>query len=172
MKVSEVIELSAVLLDIELTDEVKNDLLKCYNLVEQELATDYFPILEVDKFFNVDDKIYFKDFSRKVYFIKGVQDFRGDKVDYQINPEYIEIKKNYDGGTFFVKYYYIPAEKGLYSTCTYGAEYISILKYGIAAEYTLVNAKLCDTAALYKASEFTSKYKERIKLKGPKKKCK
>ena len=78
MKVSEVIELSALLLDIELTEEVKPILVRCYNLVEQELATDYFPILEVDKFFHVEDKIYYKDFSRKGYMIKGVQDFRGD----------------------------------------------------------------------------------------------
>ena len=166
MKVSEVIELSAVLLDIELTEEVKNDLLKCYNLVEQELATDYFPILEVDKFFNVEDKIYFKDFTRKPYLIRGIQDFRGDKVDYRINPAYIEIKKNYDGGTFFVKYYYIPAEKSLYSTCTYGAEYVSILKYGSAAEYCLQQGNF-ELAKIY-----SDKYKERIKLKGPKKKCK
>ena len=166
MRVSEVIELSALLLEVELTYEVKNDLLNCYNLVVHELATDYFPILEADKFFNVDDKIYFKDFSRKAYFIKGVQDFRGDKVDYKIYPEYIELTKNYDGGTFFVKYYYIPAEKDLYSTCTYGAEYISIIKYGIAAEYCLQQGNF-ELAKIY-----SDKYKERIKLKGPKKKCK
>ena len=53
MIVKDVIERSALLLDIELTDEVKDTLVRCYNLVEQELATDYFPILEVDKFFNV-----------------------------------------------------------------------------------------------------------------------
>ena len=53
MKVSEVIELSALLLDIELTEDIRNNLVRCYNLVEQELATDYFPILEVDKFFHV-----------------------------------------------------------------------------------------------------------------------
>lgn len=165
MKVSEVIELSAVLLDIELTDEVKNDLLKCYNLVEQELATDYFPILEVDKFFNVDDKIYFKDFSRNPYMLKGIQDFHGNSVSFRLTPEYINLIKNYNGGTFFVKYYYLPEEKELYSTCAYGAEYISILKYGIAAEYCLQQGNF-ELAKIY-----SDKYKERIKLKGPKKKC-
>ena len=166
MLVIEALKLSAMVVegDLDVNGEDLDVWLKCYNLVEQELATDYFPILEVDKFFNVDDKIYFKDFSRKAYFIKGVQDFRGDKVDYRINPEYIEIKKNYDGGTFFVKYYYLPKEKGLYSTCTYGAEYISILKYGIAAEYCLQQGNF-ELAKIY-----SDKYKERIKLKGPKKK--
>lgn len=164
MTVSEVIELSALLLDIELTDDIRNNLVRCYNLVEQELATDYFPILEVDKFFYVDDKIYYKDFSRKPYMLKGIQDFHGDSVSFRLTPEYINLIKNYDGGTFFVKYYYIPDAKELYSTCTYGAEYISILKYGIAAEYCLANGNF-EQAKIY-----NDKYKERIKLKGPKKK--
>ena len=166
MRVSEVIELSALLLDIELTEEVKPILVRCYNLVEQELATDYFPILEVDKFFHVEDKIYYKDFSRKGYMIKGVQDFRGDKVNYVLRLEYLELQKNYDGGTFFVKYYYTPDEKDFHSQCTYGVEYINILKYGVASEYCLV------TGDFEQAKIYNDKYKEIIILKGPKKtKC-
>lgn len=164
MRVSEVIELSALLLDIELTEEVKPILVRCYNLVEQELATDYFPILEVDKFFHVEDKIYYKDFSRKPYMLKGIQDFHGDSVSFRLAPEYINLIKNYNGGTFFVKYYYLPEDKELYSNSTYGAEYISILKYGIAAEYCLMQGNF-EQAKIY-----SDKYKERIKLKGPKKK--
>lgn len=164
MKVSEVIELSALLLDIELTEDIRNNLVRCYNLVEQELATDYFPILEVDKFFHVEDKIYYKDFSRKPYMLKGIQDFHGDSVGFKLAPEYINLIKNYNGGTFFVKYYYLPEDKELYSNSTYGAEYISILKYGIAAEYCLANGNF-EQAKIY-----NDKYKERIKLKGPKKK--
>lgn len=163
LKVKEIIELSTLLLGEELTKDIKDQglLLKCYNLVEQELATDYFPILEVDKHFNVDDKIYYKDFSRKAYRIKGIQDFRGDSVQYIIKPEYLELKKNYDGGTFFVKYYYLPEEKTLYSHSTYGAEYLHILKYGIAAEYCLANGDF-EQAKIY-----SDKYKERIKAKRP-----
>ena len=164
MKVSEVIELSALLLDIELTEDIRNNLVRCYNLVEQELATDYFPILEVDKFFHVEDKIYYKDFSRKPYMLKGIQDFHGDSVSFRLAPEYINLIKNYNGGTFFVKYYYLPEDKELYSNSTYSAEYISILKYGIAAEYCLMQGNF-EQAKIY-----SDKYKERIKLKGPKKK--
>ena len=165
MQVREVVELSALLLDIELTDEVKNVLLKCYNFVEQELATDYFPIIEVDKFFHVEDRIYIKDFSRMPYLVKGIQDFHGNSVKFKVNKtteEYIELKKNYDGGTFFVKYYYIPEEKALYSNSTYGAEYINIIKYGVAAEYCLATGNY-ELAKIY-----SDKYKERIKFKRPK----
>jgi hypothetical protein len=95
--------------------------------------------------------------------LKGIQDFHGDSISFRLTPEYINLIKNYDGGTFFVKYYYIPEEKELHSYCTYGAEYISILKYGIAAEYCLVNGDF-EQAKIY-----SDKYKEQIKLKGPKK---
>ena len=168
MLVIEALKLSAMLLegDLDIDGEDINVWLKCYNLVEQELATDYFPILEVEKFFHVKDKIYYKDFSKKPYMLKGIQDFHGDSVNFRLAPEYINLIKNYDGGTFFVKYYYIPDTKELYSTCTYGAEYISILKYGVAAEYCLANGDF-EQAKIY-----NDKYKERIKLKGPKKsKC-
>ena len=166
MLVIEALKLSAMVVDgdLDIDGEDLEVWLKCYNLVEQELATDYFPILEIDKFFHVDNKIYYKDFSRSTYLIRGIQDFRGDKVDYTLVADGILIKKNYDGGTFFVKYYYLPEEKGLQSHCTYGADYIHIVKYGVAAEYCLATGNY-DLAKTY-----SDKYKERIKLKGPKKK--
>jgi hypothetical protein len=98
--------------------------------------------------------------------LKGIQDFHGDSVSFRLTSEYINLIKNYDGGTFFVKYYYIPEEKELYSNSTYGAEYISIFKYGVAAEYCLASGDF-EQAKIY-----SDKYKERIKLKGTNKKCK
>lgn len=165
MLVSEVLKLSAMIVegDLDIDGEDIDLWLKCYNLVEHELATEYFPILEVDKFFHVEDKIYCKDFSRKAYMIKGIQDFHGDSVSFRLTPEYINLIKNYNGGTFFVKYYYLPKEKTLYSYSAYSAEYISILKYGVAAEYCLATGNY-DLAKIY-----SDKYKERIKLKEPKK---
>ena len=168
MLVIEALKLSAMLVEgnLDINGEDVDLWLKCYNLVEQELATDYFPILEVDKFFRVEDKIYYKDFSRKPYMLKGIQDFHGDSVSFRLTSEYIKLIKNYDGGTFFVKYYYSPEEKELYSTCTYGADYIHIVKYGVAAEYCLAIGNY-ELAKIY-----SDKYRKRIKLKGPKKKCK
>jgi hypothetical protein len=161
MLVIEALKLSAMVIegDLDINSEDIDLWLKCYNLVEQELATDYFPILEVETFFHVKDKIYYKDFSRKPYMLKGIQDFHGDSVSFRLTPEYINLIKNYDGGTFFVKYYYIPDAKELYSACTYGADYIHIVKYGVAAEYCLATANY-ELAKIY-----SDKYKERIKLK-------
>lgn len=164
MRVSEIIETSATMLDISLSEVLKEkDLwVKCYNYIEQELAMSYFPILEIDKHFNVDDIIYFKNFTRKPYQIKSIQDFHGDKINYIVNPDYIELKKNYNGGTFFVKYYYIPEEKEFSSNSTYGKEYIDILKYGVAVEYCLAKGDF-DLGDIY-----SNKYKEAIKKKSSK----
>ena len=51
MLVIEALKLSALLVegDLDIDGEDIDLWLKCYNLIEQELATDYFPILEVDK---------------------------------------------------------------------------------------------------------------------------
>jgi hypothetical protein len=167
MTVKDVITKSIKLLNLDPAPVDYDVLVRCYNLVEQDLATGYFPILEVDKFFNVKDKIYLKDFSRKLYMIKGVQDFRGDSVKFKVTKatsEYVELKKNYEGGTFFVKYYYIPEVKTLDDTCTYSADYLDILIYGIAAEYYLTLSKI-ETAL-----DFHLKQKDYIDIKKPKKK--
>jgi hypothetical protein len=164
MTVRDVITKSIELLKLDPVVIDYNVLVKCYNLVEQDLATGYFPVLDVEKFFHVEDKIYFKDFFKKIYKIKGIQDFRGEAVKFKItNSECIELKKNYDGGTFFVKYYYIPEEKTIDDTCTYSADYIEILACGVAAEYYLTALEL--EAAL----DFHHKQKEYIDIKKPKK---
>ena len=167
MIVKEIIDKSIEQLDIAATKDNYDILLKCYNFVLQELATGSFPIVEVDKFFNVEDKLYIKDFSRTLYSIKSIKDFRGDKVSFKVvkaTQEYIELKKNYDGGTFFVTYCYIPEEKQLEDTCPYGADYLEIFKSGMAAEYLLAQGKF-ELALVYH-----NDYAENIKSKSSKKK--
>lgn len=151
MRVKEIVDKSIEQLDLAATKDNYDILLKCYNLVLQELAAGSFPVVEVDKFFNVEDKLYIKDFSKTLYNIKSIKDFRGDKVSFKVvkaTQECIELKKNYDGGTLFVTYYYIPEEKRLEDTSPYGAEYLEIFKSGIAAEYLLTQGKF-ELAVVY-----------------------
>ena len=49
MTVKEIIEKSAELLGVELTGESTENFVRCYNLIENELAIDYFPLRAVDK---------------------------------------------------------------------------------------------------------------------------
>ena len=139
MTVKEVIEKSADLLGIELTDENTERLLHSYNLVENELAMDYFPLRSVDKVLVKDNKIKYSELSKQAWRIIKVLDFQNDEVKFRLYPEYIELKKNYNGHYFFVRYNYVPKEKLIDDNCEYNAYKEDLIKYGVCAEYCLVN---------------------------------
>lgn len=157
MTVKEIIETSAELLGVELTEETTQTLLHCYNLVENELAVDYFPLLTMDKVVVKENKIKYADLKKNAWRILKVQDYQNDEVKYTIFPEYIEIKKNYNGHLFFVKYYYTPEEKTICHNCSYDGRMKQVLKYGVCAEY-------CTMKGDFEfAGKFTDKYKRAIK---------
>lgn len=153
MKVKEIIEKSAELLGVELTKENTETLLHCYNLVENELAVQYFPLRAVDKVLIKDNTIYYEFLKNKAYRILEVRDFHDNKVEYTIYTQHIELKKNYDGVYFYVCYNYLPKEKKITDACEYCSLDKDILVYGLCAEYCLMKG------ILYKAREWDGKYK-------------
>ena len=157
MKVKEIIELSAELLGIKLMDENIETLLHCYNLVENELAVDYFPLLAMDKVYIKENKIKYIDLKKQVRRILKVQDYQNDEVKYNILPEYLELAKNYNGHLFFVKYHYIPEEKTIEDNCEYDNRMKQALKYGVCAEHCIMQGDF------QSASIFDDKYKSEIK---------
>lgn len=159
MTVKEVVELSAELLGIELTDENTEELLTCYNFVENELAMDYFPLRTLDMVLIKENEIKYADLKNKAWRIINVLDFQNDEVKYRLYPEYIELKKNYNGHYFFVRYNYIPKEKVIDDNCDYDDRYKQVLKYGVCAEYCLMQGNF------ELASMFDNKYKDGIKEK-------
>lgn len=156
MTVKEIIEKSAELLCAELTDENTENLLQCYNLTETELALDYFPLRAVDNVIIKDNKIKYSDLKNKPSRILSVIDFQNDEVKYKICIEYLELKKNYNGHYFFVRYNYIPEEKTIDEKCDYDCRYEQVFKYGICEEYCLIQGDY-ETA-----SAFNEKYKKAI----------
>ena len=156
MTVKEIIEKSAELLGVELTDENTEKLLRCYNLIETELAIDYFPLRAVDKVIIKDNKIKYTDLKNKPSGILSVMDSQNDEVKYMICIEYLELKKNYNGHYFFVRYNYIPEEKTIDENCDYDCSYKQVFKYGICEEYCLMQGDY------EKASAFNEKYKNAI----------
>lgn len=148
MKVSDVIDVTAELLGVSLDNEVLAALLNCYNVIEQELATDYRPIRIVEKFLIDDNIIEYSSFKKKPHEILAVQDFQGDMVKFKLNATNIELKKNYNGHMFFVRFNELPKAKSISDKSSYDQFYIGVMKYGIAAEYYTTlgdfkNAKLC-----------------------------
>ena len=159
MKVKEVIELSAELLGIELTDENTAWLLECYNLVENELAMDYFPLRSVDKLLVQDNKIKYAELSKKAWRIMGVCDENSKEVKYKLYPQYMTIDKKYNGKYCFVRYAYVPKEKELDGISDFNkCMFEDIFRYGVCAEYCLANGEF------EQASVWNGKYKKAINL--------
>lgn len=156
MTVKEIIEKSAELLGVELTDENTETFVRCYNLIETELSIDYFPLRTIDKVLIKDNKIKYTELKNKPSGILSVRDFQNEEVKYTIYIEYLELKKNYNGHYFFVRYNYIPEEKTVDENCDYDCRYEQVFKYGICGEYCLMQGDY-ETA-----SAFNEKYKKAI----------
>ena len=157
MTVRKVIEESAELLGVKLTDKNLEFWLNAYNNVENELSMDYFPLRAVDKVLIKENEIKYADLKNKAWRIINVLDFQYDEVKYRLYPEYIELKKNYNGHYFFVRYNYIPKEKAIDDNCEYDGRMEQALKYGVCAEYCLMEGNF------ELANVFSDKYKIGIK---------
>lgn len=158
MKVKEIIEKSAELLGVELTDENTENLLRCYNLVENELAIDYFPLRAVEKVMIEEDEIRYEDLKNNPLRICEIIDFKKDDVEYKLYPEYIKLKKNRDVHLFNVRYNYIPKKKTIEDKSSYSIFYTDILKYGVCAEYALSLGNFGE------AKVWSGKYKNAIEI--------
>lgn len=156
MTVKEIIEKSAELLGIELTDENTESFLSCYNLVENELAIDYFPLRAVDKVL-IKDNIKYSDLQRQAWRIMGVYDFTNKEVNYKLYHKYIGFSKKENGKQCLVVYCYIPQKKTIDGISEFDkGMFEEVFKYGICEEYCLLQGDY-ETA-----SAFNEKYKNAI----------
>ena len=129
------------------------NLLRCFNLVENELALDYLPLYAEEEFETETGVIYFSEFSRAAVRVVKVTDGYGNETAFKLFPEYLKTQ----GGKVVVRYTYTPTAK----TLTDESEFktlasVRLFAYGIAAEYSLASG-LFEEAAVW-----DKKYKEAI----------
>jgi hypothetical protein len=159
MTVRKVIEESAELLGIELTEENIENWLNAYNNVENELALDYFPLRAVEKVLIQDNKIKYADFHRKAWRIMGVHDCENHELKYKLYPTYMAFAKKENGKHCFVRYCYVPKEKSIDGISEFDeGMFKDILKYGVCAEYYLLQDDY------EQASLWDEKYKKSINM--------
>ena len=141
MKVNSIINRCIELLDI---DSNKEDLLHCFNIIENDLALDYFPLYETQQ---CDSKIvYFSELKKNIVRMVDCN------CKFKIYPDCIKSKENITE----IKYTYVPEEKDLYDDCSYGDEYFNCFIYGVISEYLLCQ-RFYEEAALW-----NRKYKKEI----------
>ena len=104
MKVRDVIDKCIELLDVHY---VKEDLLECYNIVENELALDYLPLHATHRCHST--VVYYTELEYNAVRIVNCN------CKYKIYPEYIESKEQIN----YIQYTYTVSKKELYDECAY-----------------------------------------------------
>ena len=165
MKVSDVVVMAAVQLGIG--DSVKayvngtsslyksqgELLVHCFNLVENELALDYIPLIKQETLAVNKGKLAYESFTSDVVRIVKVTDEKGVNLPYKLFASYMEV----DAKQVCVTYAYTPNVKVLTDESDFQA-FVSerLFSYSMAAEY-------CMATGLYEeAVVWDKKYKEGI----------
>jgi hypothetical protein len=132
--------------------KVVDELLRCYNLIENEVALDFFPLYEREEV-ETDGEFLYADLSKKAISIFAVTNARGEKVAFKLFPAYFQTA----AGKYDVLYTYAPQKKGVDDACEMGLQAMErVLIYGVATEY-------CLTHGLFEEAEvWERKYKKAI----------
>lgn len=137
-------------------------LVRCFNIVESELAVDYLPLLFEEEFETETGVVYYSELARSVVRVVKVTDAWGNEAPFKLFPEYLKTQ----AGQVKVRYTYAPREKTLSDSSDY-LLYASVrlFAYGIAAEYSLSCGYFEDAAV------WDKKYKDAIAAVYRKKPC-
>ena len=108
---------------------------KCYNLVMQEIASDYIPFLTKEEIDTQNSILNFSELSKNVINIYEIKNRFGMNLKFKLYPNYVEI----EGKAKHIVYSYLPDERSIDDeaelVCGLTAR---VLAYGIASEYFLI----------------------------------
>ena len=132
-------------------------LLRCYNLVENEIALDYFPLKTEDSLTLAGSVIPYSRLQHAPVTILAVKDQDGVAEHFEVRPARILLK----GGKnrqLTVVYTYSPAEKRFTDECELGGNISArLLSFGVCCEFCLTNGQFSEAAAWEK------KYREALR---------
>jgi hypothetical protein len=132
--------------DITTTKKDTDILLRCFNLVENEIALEYKPLIYCENISNDDGLIYFQNLEKQIIEIIKVEDESGNKLKYKLFNTYLKTKPE----NIIVYYSYIPEKKDIEGESDYSESImpLRIMAQGIACEFTLISA-MYDEAVLW-----------------------
>ncbi len=156
MQVKEILELACVFLGM---DEVLEDeyftgnpeggddstekeiskLLKCLNLIVNEISSDYLPLLtEEDVVFN-DEKLYYTELDKTILEVFSLKDFNGRAISFKTFPEYISANVQ----NALLTYSFQPQELEQDDVIIYYGGKIPprVYAYGVAMEYLFISSQ-------------------------------
>ena len=129
-------------------------LLRCFNLVENEMALDYLPLYAEDETQSDTGAIAYSAFGKAVVRVLCVRDEWGNKIPFRLFPDHLKTAP----GKVRVAYTYTPEEKGEEDSSDFVLQASPrLFALGIAAEY-------CLAAGLYEEAEiWDAKYRDALK---------
>ena len=135
-------------------ETIAKALLRCFNLVENEVALDYLPLLAEEELETEMGVVYYSALSREAARVIGVWDEWGNSASFTLFPDYLKTQPQ----KVLVRYTYLPKEKSFDDESDFVLNAsVRLFAYGVAAEYALASG-LFEEAALWE-----KKYKDAIK---------
>lgn len=152
MKVKEVLALAASTLGrddlcaaVSCAREPEGDtaaLLRCYNLVENEIALDYFPLKNEESFSSDRGEIAYTQFAYAPVAVCSVKR-DGASVPFEQFPAYLKTVQ----GKVNVTYSYTPAQRGLEDESSFSDKISArLLSLGVATEFCLSRGQYSEAA--------------------------
>ena len=110
-------------------------LTRCANLVINELACSYIPVIKRESVNGGGSRIDFSSLTETPLKVVGVEDENGDSVIFETFPDYV---KTYAAAAY-ITYEYVPSNGGLNDDIGYAEKDVPsrVIAYGVAAEYSL-----------------------------------
>ena len=128
-------------------------LLRCYNLIEKEVAQDYIPLIIEETFQTETGAVYYNQFSEQAVRVIKTQDSYGNDIACTLFPEYLKTQ----AGTIVIRYAYKPTDKTVDDDCAFDLRVSqSLLVYGVLTEYCLANGLFEESAV------WDKKYKDAV----------
>ncbi len=128
-------------------------LLRCFNLVENELALDYLPLTAEEEVASDTGAIAFSALSKPAVRVVKVTDEWGNEAPFKLYPDKLKTLP----GAVKIEYTYTPTEKDLNGVPDDTRRTsIRLFAFGVAAEYCLA------TGAYEESAVWDKKYKEAI----------
>ena len=113
--------------------DVEN-LLRCFNLIENELALDYLPLYQEEEIDTKTGAVYFSELRSSPVRIMRVEDEWGNSCPFKLFPDYLKTQ----AGKIVVRYSYLPKEKTINEQSDFVLQVSTrLFAYGMASEYTL-----------------------------------
>lgn len=122
-------------------------LLRCYNLIENEVALDYFPLRREETVPVRGGAVLYSKLCYAPVTVYSVKDLLGRTLKFEIRPARILVPAQREGEQVLVSYSYSPREKEFDSCAELGGKISArLLSFGVCCEFCLSNGQFAEAA--------------------------